>query len=40
MTTNVILEWRNLNLIIEKREFNFWKCRTIHEEKRILENGI
>lgn len=39
MTTDVILEWRNLNLIIEKREFNYWKCRTNNEEKRILDNG-
>lgn len=39
MTTDVILEWRNLNLIIEKREFNYWKCRSNIEEKRILDNG-
>lgn len=38
MTAKVILEWRNLNLVIEKKEFNFSKCRTNIEEKRILDN--
>lgn len=38
MTAKVILEWRNLNLVIEKREFNFSKCRTNIEVKRILDN--
>lgn len=38
MTAKVILEWRNLNLVIEKKEFNFSKCRTNTEEKRILDN--
>lgn len=40
MTTDVILEWRNLNLTIAKSEFNIWKCRVNREEKRILDNGI
>lgn len=35
----VILEWRNLNLTIEKREFSYLKCSTKFEEKRILDNG-
>lgn len=38
MTAKVILEWRNLNLVIEKKEFNFSKCRTSTEEKLILDN--
>lgn len=39
MTAPVVLEWRNLNLIIKKREFKISKCKTQVEEKRILENG-
>lgn len=40
MSASVVLEWRNLNLIIEKREFEFTKCKTTVEEKRILDNGM
>lgn len=39
MTAPVILEWRNLNLTIEKRELNISKCEKHVEERRILENG-
>lgn len=37
--TAVNLEWRNLNLTIEKRELKISKCETQVEERRILENG-
>lgn len=39
MTTNVILEWRNLDLTIRKSEFSILKCRKQVEEKQILDNG-
>lgn len=39
MTAPVILEWRNLNLVIKKRELKISKCKTLVEERRILENG-
>lgn len=40
MNSSVVLEWRNLNLTIEKREFSYLKWQTNVEEKRILENGM
>lgn len=40
MTTNVVLEWKNLNLTIEKKEYNFLKCKIETEQKRILDNGM
>lgn len=39
MSTNVILEWRNLNLTIEKCEFSILKCRKTVEKNQILDNG-
>lgn len=39
MSAPVILEWRNLNLTIKKREFKFLKCETQTKESRIIENG-
>lgn len=39
MTQNVVLEWKNLNLIIEKRELSILKCQINTEQKRILDNG-
>lgn len=40
MGTPVVLEWRNLNLTIEKSEFKYLKCSKRVEKKTILENGI
>lgn len=40
MSASVVLEWRNLNLTFEKREFEFSKFNTTVEEKRILDNGM
>lgn len=40
MATGVVLEWRNLNLTVEQREFSYLKCRDKVEEKCILDNGM
>lgn len=40
MDTGVVLEWKNLNLTLEQREFSYLKCRDKVEEKRILDNGM
>lgn len=39
MPNYVHLQWNNLHLNIEKREFDFWKCRKRYENKVILNNG-
>lgn len=39
MTAPVILEWRNLNLIIKKSDLKFSKCKRQVEERHILDNG-
>lgn len=39
MSASVVLEWRNLNLTIKKREFKWSKSATQIEEKCILDNG-
>lgn len=39
MDTPVDLQWKNLNLCIEKSEFSYLKCQKIHEKKTILNDG-
>lgn len=39
MTGSIILKWTNLQLTIEKKEFNYLKCSEQVEKKRILNNG-
>lgn len=39
MTEALYLEWENLNLHVKKRHFDFLKCKTRVEEKKILKNG-
>lgn len=35
----VCLEWKNLNLSVQKSEYDFWKCKRRIEDKKILSNG-
>lgn len=34
------LEWKNINLQIEKSKFNLWKLKKQREEKVILNDGM
>lgn len=34
------LEWKNINLQIEKSKFNLWKLKKNREEKVILNDGM
>lgn len=40
MSTPVCLEWQNLSLTIKTKEFQYLKCRSQVEEKKILRNGM
>lgn len=39
MDNSIELQWQNLNLCIETKEFNWWKCQRKREKKVILNNG-
>lgn len=39
MTGALCLEWENLNLQVKERHFDYFKCRTRVEVKKILTDG-
>lgn len=36
---SVCLEWRDLNVVIEKSSINYFKCQRIEEKINILNHG-